>query len=505
MAVERFPSGVPGLDEVLRGGFLATGTYIVQGAPGTGKTILANQICFHHVRGGGRAVYVTLLAETHARMLGHLGGMAFFDEASVGKALTYLGAYRDLEQSGLAGLLEIIRKIIREAHATLLVIDGLVSAQAASQSELAFKKFINELNTLSGYVGCTTFLLTNGADAAGAHPEHTMVDGLLELGDELVDVRAVRELVVRKFRGSSYLRGRHAFEISDQGIRVFPRLESRPLPDSPPGAISGARAATGVAELDTMLRGGLDRGSTTLLLGPYGSGKTLLGLQFLTAGAAAGEPGLYFGFFESPARLSAKAGQVGIDYGRHAASGLVDAIWQPPVELLIDALAEKLLAAVARTGVRRVYLDGLVGFKMATAHPARLSRFFAALTNELRQRQVTTVISEEAPQLFGPEMTVPITGVSALVENIIYMRQVELRSHLHRVISVLKTREAEHDMALRELHITGQGLDISNGFESAERIMTGLVQTAPDAPPARPAKAKAKAKKPRGTPPRRRR
>jgi circadian clock protein KaiC len=470
--LQRIPSGVLGLDAVLDGGFLQGGTYIVAGMPGTGKTILGNQICFHHVSHGGRVVYVTLLAETHGRMLAHLRGMSFFSEEPLASALHYVSAYRVLIQEGLKGLLELLRQLIREHRATMLVLDGLVSASASAPSELAFKEFVHELNTLVSVIGCTTFLLTNGHSPADVHPEHTMVDGLIELTDELIGVRAVRELIVRKFRGSAHLRGRHVFQISQQGITVYPRSEAMLAdPLATPGEYT-SRVPVGVPELDEMLRGGLQRGSATLLMGPSGSGKTLLGLQFLAHGASRGEPCLYFGFYESPPRLVGKGQAVGLDLLGAVRGGLLEMLWQPPVELVLDALAVKILAAIKRRGTQRLLIDGLVGFKESTAHPERINRFFAAFTNELRALDVTTIFTEETRVLFGPEVETPVKGLSALVENHVFLRQVEWRGELRRVLAILKTRESGHDASLRELIIDEQGLHLGARFDSTQAVLT---------------------------------
>jgi len=493
----RITTGIIGLDTVLEGGFLQGGTYIVVGMPGTGKTILGNQICFHHVAQGGRVVYVTLLAETHARMLSHLGGLAFFTPAPLASALHYVSAYRTLVQDGFKGLLELLRKLLREHQASMLVIDGLVSAALSASDELAFKEFIHELNTLAGLVNCTTFLLTNGSSPRDVHPEYTMVDGLVELTDELMGVRAVRELIVRKFRGSSHLRGRHVFQINSTGITVYPRSEAI-LAD--PIAVPGeyrSRAPVGIPAFDEMLSGGLQRGSGTLLMGPSGSGKTLLGLQFLAQGVYQQEPSLYFGFYESPPRLIGKGEAIGLKLSGAVKTGLLEMLWQPPVELVLDALVEKILVTVRRRNVQRLLIDGLVGFKESTVHPERINRFFAAFTNELRALNVTTVITEETRVLFGPEVESPVRGLSALVENHVFLRQVELKSQLRRVLAILKTRESAHDTTLREFYITDKGFVIGDAFMEAEALLTDPRRTANEPLP-RKQQGRAKAKRPRG-------
>jgi circadian clock protein KaiC len=492
-SLQRIPSGILGLDAVLDGGFLQGGTYIIAGMPGTGKTILGNQICFHHVAHGGRVVYVTLLAETHGRMLAHLRGLAFFSEEPLASALHYVSAYRVLTQDGLKGLLELLRQLIREHRASMLVLDGLVSASASAPNELAFKEFVHELNTLVSVIGCTTFLLTNGHSPKAFHPEHTMVDGLIELTDELIGVRAVRELIVRKFRGSAHLRGRHVFQITQQGITVYPRSEAMLTePIAIPSEYT-SRVPVGVPALDEMLHGGLQRGSATLVMGPSGSGKTLLGLQFLAHGAAKGEPCLYFGFYESPPRLVGKGQAIGLDLAGAVRSGVLELIWQPPVELVLDALAVKILAAIKRRGVHRVLIDGLLGFKESTVHPERINRFFAAFTNELRALEVTAVFTEEMRVLFGPEVETPVKGLSALVENHLFLRQLEWKGELRRVLAILKTRESGHDPSLRELIIDDQGLHLGGRFDSTSAVLTD-----PGLPPSRRSSRGAGSRKKRG-------
>ena len=226
--LERVTSGVPGLDTILRGGFMRGGIYIFQGAPGAGKTILSNQICFHHVRDdGGCALFVTLLAENHARMIQHLRGLSFFDQDLVADKVTYLSAFREMREGGLKALTNLVRREVQRRHCSMLVIDGLVSARATAETDLAFKEFIHDLQEIALATDCTTFLTTNLPQRADeASPEHTMVDGLIELNDRTYGWRAESDLQIRKFRGSGFLRGRHAYKITDKGFVAHPRIEA---------------------------------------------------------------------------------------------------------------------------------------------------------------------------------------------------------------------------------------------------------------------------------------
>jgi circadian clock protein KaiC len=349
----RMSTGVAGLDVLVNGGLMRGGIYLLMGRPGTGKTTLGNQMCFSHVRGGERAGYVTLLAESQARMLGNLQSMAFFDSGPIGSSLFYVGGYLALREKRLPGLLELLRRFIRDEKITLLVLDGVSSAQAMAESPIALKEFLVELQMLCTMSDCTALLLAN-LDAEDANgPEHSMVDGLLELTLHRSLQRTLREIEVIKFRGSEHMLGRHDLEISAQGVVVRPRTEELAVRYLPPPGRSTALLSTGIPGLDEMLGGGLLSGSTSMLLGFSGSGKTTVGVHFLDAGASAGEACIYFGFYESPERLIQGAQGIGLDLAGHVASGALDLVWQPPMRHGLDGLADRLLDNVRARGVKR--------------------------------------------------------------------------------------------------------------------------------------------------------
>jgi circadian clock protein KaiC len=468
--LERVPSGIAGLDLVLRGGFLRGGIYIVQGAPGAGKTILGNQIAFDHVSQGGRVLYLTLLAETHARMLQHLSTQSFFAPGAIGKSVMYVSGYNALENEGLQGLIALIRRELAAMKATLLVLDGLVAAGEHASTESAFKKFVHELQAVASLSGCTMFLLTSSGGNA-VTPEHTMVDGIVTLSSELVGAQAQRSLEVWKFRGSGGLRGLHTFRITGNGIVVYPRFESlyaRPPTES---TWSEDRVSTGLDALDAITDGGLFRGTTTVLLGPSGAGKTSVGLQFLSV--KDDQPKVLFGFYETPQRLRIKARRLGLDVERQIESGQVRIVWYPPTENLLDELGHGLIEAVRNQKATRVLVDGLGGFQTAAARPERTSNFFAALSNQLRVLNATTLFTIEAQSLIGSDIRMPQTNISSVAENMIIMRLVEWRSRLRRVLSIVKMRDSAFDPTLREFTISEQGIRLGDPLKQAEAVMAG--------------------------------
>ena len=476
--LKRVLSGISALDQILNGGFLQGGIYMVVGTPGAGKTILGNQFCYNHVSHGGRAIYMTLLAETHARMLAHINGFSFFNPSQVGQSLTYISGYNVLENEGLSGLVKFIGRAVREHRATLLVIDGLATAVAIAPSHIDYRRFLHELQVLVETLGCTTFLL-NQPNRESVHQEHTMVDGLVYMADRLIGPRAIREIEITKFRGSDFPRGRHPFEITDDGILIHPRLETLlPHPSNPIVASEG-RKSFGVRRLDDMIMGGLPSGSATVVLGAPGSGKTILGLHFLNQGLHEGEPASYFGFYESPQRLLAKANALGLSLDTYLESGQLEFTWLPAPETIPDAIAEGILRSVQTRGVSRLFIDGIEPFQDAMVYEDRIPRFFTTLMNELRSLGVTTIFTSELPDLFSTRIVIPVERMSGLVDNVLFVRYVELRSQLYRLISILKMRDSTYDTAIREFKIGSQGISLASTFRSAEAILTGVARPLP--------------------------
>lgn len=472
-ALERVPTGVPGLDTVLHGGLLRGGSYLLQGVSGAGKTVLANQISFHHARAGGKVAYFTLLAEDVGRLLLNLSSLEFFDRSLVGGPIHYLGAFQEV-QSGRKKLLQHLLATLRQHAASFAVIDGL-SAAVEQFEPREWRLFLHELQAGAELLGCTSLYLLPAAPG-DLRAEHTVVDGILNLHMPVSGSRTERQLEVRKSRGSDSIGGRHFFDISLRGIRVYPRLESLERPNSPAPRGRG-QLATGIPDLDEMLSGGLADGSTTLLLGAAGTGKTTLGLRFLTHGAERGEAGLHFGFYESPDRLIDKAESLGWPLRRQVENGDVEIAWQLPTEALLDALGEELLERVDRGNVTRCFIDGLSALEQTASHPERVTPFLTALMNALRVRGVTTLATAETPSLIGGGLHVPVDGVSPIVENLVLLRHVEHRGRLRKLLSIFKTRDQGHDRRLRELRIGEEGLVIVDGFEDADALLTGIAQS----------------------------
>ena len=471
--LERLPSGVQGLDALFKGGMVAGSSYIVQGRPGSGKTILANQIAFNHVRQGGRALFATLLAESHERLFQFLSTMSFFDPTAIGQEIQFVSAFDTLANDGLDDVVRLLRREIIRQKATLLVVDGLLNARSKAETPIDTKKFIAELQGHAAFAGCTVLFLTS-AMLQDNSPEHTMVDGVIELGEEQYGARSIRRLQLRKTRGSGAISGLHEFEITDNGIVIYPRLEALlahpSFPD--PDELDLSRIHSGIDSLDRLIDGGLPRSSVTLVMGPSGIGKTTLGLGFM-AQATPEEPALHFGFYETPARLEIKSRSLGINLKDKIASGAVHVVWQPTTESLVDALGYRLLDAVERTGAKRIFIDSLSGMARAASNSGRLVEYFSALMNELRARGVTVLATWEMRDLFGSEIKAPAPELSSIVDNLFLMRFVEYRAELKRALSVLKMRDSLYEPSLLEVVISNRGIELARSFGDAATVLSG--------------------------------
>ena len=480
---DRVSTGIAGLDTILGGGVFEGGIYLIQGAPGAGKTILGNQICFAQAAAGRNALYITLLAESHSRMIGHIRRLEFFDETAIPDRMSYVGAFKTLEDDGLRGLLDIVRREVRTRKASILVLDGLITVHEKARSDLELKKFIHELQTQAAFSNCTMFLLTSSFADDAFPPEHTMVDGLIELKSTLHGRRAERDLQVHKLRGSGFMGGRHAYRITAAGHLIYPRIEALLATPSVWDEADGPQVPSGINGLDALLGEGVDTHSVTVVLGPSGSGKTTAGLQFLTGGPP-DEPALLFGFHENPMalRLKAKALQLPLE---ERGDNIV-MMWRPQTEALLDEVATEMLTMLKQRNIKRLVIDGIEGFSKLTDEKTRVGSFLSALCNELRALGVATLATAETEHMGltpgQPLAGVNQTGLSAVAENIIALHLAALRSENHRLLTILKSRDRQTDMRMRRFTIAAGGIMLDTDHVGAEQILRDISNQGPQPP-----------------------
>lgn len=463
-------SGVAGFDVVLGGGLPEGGLYLIQGLAGSGKTTLACQIGFSHARQGEKVLILTLLGESHAKMINHFANFSFFDEALIGQELMFFSAYKSVKK-GLRELLHFIVETMSKENPHILIIDGFRSIRNSNATDMALAEFMHSLNSLVSSMNCTTFLLSP-VEGNVTDNENTLVDGVIELGQYCQGMGVIRELQIFKIRGAKHLLGKHVFEVRDDGVVVYPRFEAIASKSKAPPA-DARRCSVGIPSWDSRIGGGVAAGSVTCLLGSPGVGKTLMGLHFIGEGLKHDENCLIVGFHESPETIVQKAQRIGIDLQPHVDSGKLQLMWQLPLEILIDDLASRMLACVREQKVSRLLIDGVEGLANLIMHPERSRSFLVALTNQLRMHGVTVYITEQL-HYFRKLAPKAEPSSSSLYENIMLLEYFTVGDINHRQVSVMKLRENEYDGANRLMTITHKGIVVGD-------VSSSIIGKRPDA------------------------
>jgi len=415
---------------------------------------MANQFCYAHVRAGGRALYMTLLAESSSRMLNYVSQMGFFEGSALPDAMQYIAGYGVLEREGLPGLLKLVQHELKRHRATAMVLDGTFVAQSVA-SEQEFRAFIHALQGVAGMADAVLLMLTH-QNRDSSCPEHTMVDGWIELSDETQGFRAYRTIQVRKHRGAAILPGKHRVRITHDGIAVFPRAETI-LDPTPPADAHAHRASTGHAGLDELMQGGLPAGSATLVAGPTGSGKTTLGLHYLSLSSDQ-EPGLMLGFYETPSRLRQKARSIGVDLDTAVESGSLEILWLPPAETIVDELVHYVVNRAKARHAKRVFVDGLVAIRDGLVIASRMPYVINALSMQLGAIGASVVYTSEIREMRLDQTMMPSDELSAMVDNVVLLNTGRRGQAFRRYLSVIKLRDSDFDPRTHEFHIDSRGI-----------------------------------------------
>lgn len=448
---------VVGLDAVLGGGLPSGSLYLIQGLAGSGKTTLACQIGFNHARRGTKVLVLTLLGESHAKMLSHFSNFTFYDESLIGKEIVFFSAYASLVKGGLRDLLQLIIATMSAEQPSILIVDGFRSVRNASATDLALAEFMHSLNSLVSSMACTTFLLSP-VEGNVTDSENTLVDGVIELGQYQQGMDVIRELQLFKVRGARHLLGKHVFEVKDDGVVVYPRFEALSTKGKAPSA-QRTRLSVGIPSWDERIGGGVISGSITCLLGSPGVGKTIMGLHFIADGLKHGENCLIVGFHESPDSLVQKAQNIGLPLQQSIDDGSLEIMWQLPLGIMIDDLASRMLADIRARNVSRLLIDGVEGLSNLIMHPERSRSFLVALTNELRLHGVTVYLTEQL-HYFKATRPAAEPASSSLYENVMLLEYFAIGDVNHRQVAVLKLRENGYDGANRLMSISNQGIVI---------------------------------------------
>lgn len=474
VTIAKLSTGVPGLDELLGGGIPEFSFNLIAGSPGCGKTTLAHQIMFSLAGPERRALFFTVLGEPPLKMLRYQQQFGYFDIAKVNVSVKYVNLASQLLDGNFDKVLANIAEEVEKFSPSLIFVDSFRSVVQSARAAMdpgvfGLQHFIQELGVQMTSWQATSFLIGEyPTQEEGSSPVFTVADGILWMSQHLHRDSMVRKLQVVKMRGQAQRPGLHTFRITDQGVEVFPRAILKIDSAGDIKVAGNSRLTMGVPLLDEMMGGGLPTAYSLLVVGPTGSGKSILATEFLAEGVRLGEPGVIAAFEKSPNQLISQRLQALVKSGQ---VGIVDT---RSLDLSIDETLHDLVELIKRMKAKRVVIDSLSGFELALSPVFRenfresLYRLIAVLTN----MGVTVLMTAELEDRYT-DLRFSSYGNAFLTDSILALRYVEIYGQFKRVISVVKVRSSPHSKDIRFFDIDDDGIKIAEALGPFQAILSG--------------------------------
>lgn len=469
-------TGISGLDDVLGGGFTSNRLYLIEGDPGSGKTTLALQFLMEGRRQGESSLYVTL-SETKEELAGvasshgwALDGLDICELIPSEESLLPEAQSRMFHPSEVE-LSETTKSVLAEVDRIKpqrIVFDSLSEMRLLAQNSLRYRRQILALKQFFSGRKCTVLLLDDRTSEAGDLQLHSLAHGVVTLEQLAPEYGAERRrLRIIKLRGKKFRGGFHDFSIIKGGLEVYPRL----IASEHREPFETGQLGSGVPAVDAMLGGGFDRGTSALLMGPAGSGKSSLALQYCVAAAERGEHAIVYAFDESLTTLMARMKGLGMDMSPHVESGRIVVHQIDPAELSPGEFGHRVREGVEKHQARVIVIDSLNGYLNAMPEERFLTIQLHELLTYLGQRGVVTLLTVAQHGLIGT-MRSPVDA-SYLADSVVLFRYFEAGGRLRRAISIVKKRSGSHEDTLRELRLTGQGLCVGEPLTNFHGVLTG--------------------------------
>lgn len=472
------PTGIPGLDDILNGGLARGRLYLVEGVPGSGKTTLAMQFLIEGAQRGEPVLYITLsetgeelrsVAESHGWDISGVSIRELLPDQGALEADEQYTMFHPSEVE-LAATTKVILEDVQRLKPTRVVFDSLSELRLVAGNPLRYRRQILALKQYFAGRNCTVILLDDMT--ATDHDLHvqSIAHGVILLQHLSPEYGAERRrLRVIKYRGRQFRGGYHDYLIRQGGLMVFPRL----IAAEHRGGGGSAKLTSDVPELDELLGGGVEEGTSTLIVGGAGTGKSTIAAQFCVAAAKRGEQSVIFMFDESPNTLFSRCGGLGIDIETFVRAGLIEIVQVDPAELSPGEFTFLIREAVEKTRVKMVVVDSLNGYLNAMPEERFLTIQLHELLMYLSQQGVATLLIGAHHGVIGSQMHTPVDA-SYLADAVILLRYFESQGEVRQAISVVKKRGGLHERTIREFGMSSGAIQVGDALRQFRGVLTGV-------------------------------
>jgi circadian clock protein KaiC len=479
-------TGIAGFDAILHGGLTPHRLYLLEGAPGAGKTTIAMQFLREGAQRGEPVLYVTL-SESEEELQGVASSHGWsLDGVTIQEILPAADALRADEQYTifhpseveLGDTIERILEQVEKVQPTRIVFDSLSELRLLSGQSLRYRRQILALKQFFSGRNCTVLLLDDMSGSRHDLQVQSIAHAVVRLEQSHSDYGAVRRrMVVLKFRGKQFQGGYHDYRIERGGLRVFPRL----VASQPSDSTTRERLASGLRELDDMMGGGLESGTSTLFVGAPGTGKSTLSVQFAISAAKRGQTASIFLFDESINTLRTRCAGMGMDLDGHLESGLIRLRQIDPGELSPGELVDCIRTEVLEEKASVIVIDSLNGYLNAMPDDRFLIVQLHELLTFLGQAGVYTLLVGAQHGVIGTQMQSPVDA-SYLADAIVMLRFFEAEGEVHQAISVVKKRGGRHERSIRSFRMEHDGVHVGEVLRGFRGILTGVPVREPERP-----------------------